>query len=490
MNLFNSKPTIIYLEDRVGYIATKGNDKEQTAPISFDVPGNVIEDGRIRDNSQLHYLIKQNLEKAGASKSPCLFVVSTTDAVNRTMQVPTMSDKEIRSLIDNESDNLFVQNLEDYRMIYHDLESGEDIHHLLISICAEDLIQGYVDLAKGLGIKMTGLIPLSTYLMQYAHFLGGGRIGLMAATHDGFYYAHENRYYGRTESNDALSDLLDRHDIEFSDLLRVYEGQYDERIVDIDRDAFRRELESSFYDALSHIENIGNDFALEDHKLLTGSLAECGLYSDITTDSEYTLLPLDDIFSFATDHKDDLKFFSKKESGTTFDKKLILPIAVVVAAFAILVGSFMYGEKIKQENRELIVESTKQQEQEEAEASQSDHGGDQVDIADIITKVKNSAPDSITVTNLDYQSDTLAISGETTDSAAIESWKNELESVLGKSVNEEPTATIGDTIYFKFTVPLQGDASNSEEQSTDTGEDSSSDLHENSGTDSNQGQSL
>lgn len=465
MKLFNSQPTIIYLEDRVGYIYVNKKGSDESSLVSFDIPNHVLVNGYIEDNSQLHYLLKQNLDALDASKNPCLFIVSTGDAVNRAMHVPAMSDKEIRSLIENESDNLFVQNLEEYRLTYRDLESGEDIHHLLISICAEDLINEYVELAKGLGLKMKGLMPFSTYLIQYAHHLGGGRIGLMATGHDGFYYANENRYYGRTETNEGFSDLIDRYGIEFSDLLRAYEGQYDERIVDIDRDVFRREMESSFYDALTHIENIGHDFALEEYKLLTGSLAESGLYEDITTNSDYTLLPLGDIFSLVHEKSDEIQIFTKKDNKGGFNKNIILPLVAVLAAFLILIGSFIYGEKIKQENRELIVQSTQQQEQQESEENASYEGGNQVDLADLITKVKSSAPDSISINNLEYQGDMLAISGETTDSAAIENWKNELESVLGKAVNEEPTATIGDTIYFKFTVPLEGDVSHDEESS-------------------------
>lgn len=480
MKIFNSEPTVIYLEDRVGYISINKKGSKENSLVSFDIPSHVLVDGHIEDNSQLHYLLKQNLDTLEVSKNPCLFIVNTSDAVNRAMHVPAMSDKEIRSLIDNESDNLFVQNLEEYRLSYRDLENGENIHHLLISICAEDLIEDYIELTKGLGLKMKGLIPFSTYLIQYAHHLGGGRIGLMATNHDGFYYANENRYYGRTESNEGFSDLMDRYGIEFSDLLRGYEGQYDERIIYMDRDTFRREMESSFYDALTHIENIGHDFALENYKLLTGSLSESGLYEDITTNSDYALLPFKDVFSLVHEQTEEIQIFSKKESGRGFNKNFILPLVAVLAAFLILIGSFIYGEKIKQENRELIVQSTREQEQEEMDENSSPNEGTQVDLADLITKVKSSAPDSISVNNLEYQGDMLAISGETTDSAAIESWKNELEDVLGKTVNEEPTATIGDTIYFKFTVPLEGNVSHDEESSEDMENNMNTNYYESS----------
>lgn len=490
MKLFNSKSTIVYLEDRVGYISIDKKGDEESSLIPFDIPAHVLVDGRIQDNSQLHYLLKQNLDTLEVSKNPCVFVVNTSEAVNRAMHVPAMSDKEIRSLIENESDNLFVQNLEEYRLIYRDLESGEDIHHLLISICAEDLIEDYVSLSKGLGLKMTGLIPLSTYLIQYAHHLGGGRIGLMAMGHDGFYYANENRYYGRTELSDGFTGLMDRYGIEFSDLLRAYLGQYDERIVDIDRDAFRRELESYFYDALTHIENIGNDFALENRKLLTGSISESGLYDDITTNSDYTLLPLEDIFSLAHEQPEEIQIFSGNAKRQGFNKNFILPLVAVLAAFGILIGSFIYGEKIKQENRELIVQSEQQQEQGEMDGNQSSGENYQVDLADLITKVKSSAPDTVSISNLEYQGDTLAISGESTDSSAIENWKNELESVLGKTVNEEPTATIGDTIYFKFTVPLEDDSSGTSEDHQNMENSTNSNFGGNAEIDSDESESL
>ena len=192
------------------------------------------------------------------------------------------------------------------------------------------------------------------------------------------------------------------------------------------------------------------------------------------------MLPFKDVFSLVHDQTDEIQIFSNKESGLGFNNNFILPLVAVLAAFLILIGSFIYGEKIKQENRELIVQSTREQEQEEMDENSSPNEGTQVDLADLITKVKSSAPDSISVNNLEYQGEMLAISGETTDSAAIESWKNELEDVLGKTVNEEPTATIGDTIYFKFTVPLEGNVSHDEESSEDMENNMNTNYYESS----------
>nr|WP_321138290.1 hypothetical protein [Peptoniphilus sp.] len=442
---------MIYLEDRVCYITTFDRDEQSESLISFDIPYHVIDDGRIEDPSQLQYLLRQQLEKAGLLKSTCLFIVNTTDAVSRAMHVPTMTQKEIESLVENESPNLFVQDLDDYRLEYVDFETGEDMHHLLITICAEDLLQGYFDLASEMKIKLEGVIPFSTLLIQHAHRLGGGRIGLMSSSHLGFYYANENRYYSRSEDNEAVRELMERYRIEFSHLGRLYKGQYDERLVEIDRDAFQRDLEASFFDALSHIENMGADFALEDRKLLTGSMAESGLYDMLTSSRMYAVLPLRDVFSVAYDNREVLKTFQKKERRKT-GKGYLLPVIAVVAAFAILIGTFVYGEKLKQENKRLIVESTKREERENIEKNAPARENE--DIAELISTVKSSVPDELSVTGINYEDGMLTISGEGNDAAAIETWRGELETTLGKDVTQEPSATIGDTVYFQLSVAL------------------------------------
>ena len=75
-----------------------------------------------------------------------------------------------------------------------------------------------------------------------------------------------------------------------------------------------------------------------------------------------------------------------------------------------------------------------------------------MDVADAITKVKSSAPDTLTVTGLDYQGGTLTIRGETNDANAVQTWCKQLEELLNVKVEEEPTATVADVVYFQLTA--------------------------------------
>lgn len=460
MDLFNKKFTIIYIEDRICYLTAFDNAEETEAMHHFDIPLHVVEDGKILDASQLHYLLRKQLIEADLLKSNCLFVVNTADAVNRAMHVPTMTQKEIGSLIENESSNLFVQDLEEYRLEYVDLDDDEEIHHLLLTICSKSLLEDYFELAQNLEIRMEGVIPFSSLLIQYVHRLGGGRVGLMSSGHTGFYYANENRYYGRSERNDALLELMARYPLEFSHLSRIYEGQYDERLVEIDRESFRRELDAAFYEGLEHVENMGSDFALEDRKLITGSIAESGLYELITSDRAYKILPLYEIFSVAYEYRDDVRLFQKEERKRDRGSRNILPMIAVIAAFLILIGTFAYGEKLKQENRRLILESAKRQEalNDQTMDSSREEEMSEEDIAGMIGKIKDSIPDTISVTSIDYEGDTLQISGEGSEEDTIEAWRSELETAIEKKVEQNPSATIGNIIYFQFSIALNSNA--------------------------------
>lgn len=79
-----------------------------------------------------------------------------------------------------------------------------------------------------------------------------------------------------------------------------------------------------------------------------------------------------------------------------------------------------------------------------------------VDVADAITKVKSSAPDTLTVTGMDYQGGILTIRGETNDANEVQTWCQQLEELLNVKVEEEPTATVADVVYFQLTAYLSG----------------------------------
>ena len=473
MKLFNKREAIIYFEDRRCYIANVDENKSVSALYSFDIPMNVLSDGEILDSAQLHYLLKKTLEENELTKTNALFVINSTSAVNRTMHVPSMTDKERASLIENECPSLFPQDLEDYALDSVDLKSDDDIHHLLITICPEGILEGYRDLAKKCEIKLRGIIPFSTLCLEYAHWLGGARVNFVGTSHLGFYYGHENRFFDRTEVNDSVLDFMGRNELEAEDVLRIKDENFDERMSDVDPVAIKREMQSAYYEALGHVEHMGGDFALVDRQLIAGSFVESGLFDALMDEEAYKPLNLTDIFSAAAEHPDASAMFSGGKRSAGRGKNYYLPIGALVVAFAILIGSFVYGEKLKQENRNLIVKTHEQEmDQEESDLSEGGSGAQKsADIADAITKVKSSAPDTLTVTGLDYQNGTLSIRGEAKDANEVKTWCSQLEDVLKVKVEEEPTATVADVVYFQLIAYLIGgeemDSAESEEMNGD-----------------------
>lgn len=459
MKLFNKCETIIYFEDRRCYIANLDENKTISELHSFDIPMNVVSNGEILDSAQLHYLLKKTLEENELTKSHALFVINSDLAVNRTMHVPSMTDKERASLIENECPSLFPQDLEEYALDSVDLKTDDDIHHLLITICPDEILDSYRDLAKKCEIKLRGVIPFSTLCLEYAHWLGGARVNFIGTGHLGFYYGHENRFFDRTEINDSVLDFMNRNELEAEDVLRINDDHFEERMSDVDPATIKREMQSAYYEALGHVEHMGGDFALEDRQLIAGSFVESGLFAALMDEEVYKPLALKDLFSVAAEHGDVTALFAKGNRTVGIDKNYYLPIGAVVAAFAILIGSFAYGEKIKQQNRDLIVKTHEQEMAQEDSNTSDDSSGAQVsaDIADAITKVKSSAPDTLTVTGIDYQGGTLSIRGETKDAEVVKTWCSQLEDVLKVKVEEEPTATVADVVYFQLTAHLTGE---------------------------------
>lgn len=458
MNLFNKNEAIIYFEDRRCYVFKYG-DKDGNGEIhSFDIPLNVVGDGHISDSAQLHYLLKKTLEENGLTKSKALFVVNSSLAVNRTMHVPSMTEKERASLIENESSSLFAQDLEDYVMDSVDLKSDDDVNHLLITIFPEEALEGYLDLAKKCELKLRGVIPFSTLCLEYAHWLGGGRINFVGTSHLGFYYGHENRYFDRTEVNDAVLDFMSRNELEAEDVLRIKDDNYDGRMSDVDRPNVMMDMQSAYYEALGHVEHMGGDFSLTDRQFIAGSFVESGLFEEMADEESYRPLLLSDIFSSAMDNPDATALFMRNKGSGGLSRNHYIPAAGLVLAFVILIGSFIYGEKLKQQNRDLIVTTHEREKAQEEEMPSMEDGELQntVDVADAITKVKSSAPDTLIVTGMDYQGSILTIRGETNDANEVQTWCQQLEELLNVKVEEEPTATVADVVYFQLTAYLSG----------------------------------
>ncbi|MDY3118049.1 MAG: hypothetical protein SOW18_00750 [Peptoniphilus sp.] len=462
MNLFNKGKTIVYFEDRQCYVISYEENGAVGETHSFDIPINVVTDGEICDGAQLHYLLKKTLEELGLTKSKAFFVIHSTGAVNRTMHVPSMTEKERVSLIENESESLFAQDLEGYALESVDLKSDDDVHHLLVTVCPETIVEGYRDLAKQCELKLLGIIPFSTLALEYAHWLGGGRMNFVGTDHVGFYYGHENRYYDRTEANDSVLGFMSRNELMPEEILRIERNEYDGRISDIDRPNLIREMQSAYYEALSRVEHMGSEFSLVDCQLIAGSFVESGLCDKLLDEEVYRPLFLKDLFSLALEHSEDLQLFTKSKGTGGRNNNYYIPIAALLLAFVILIGSFVYGEKLKRENRNLLLKSHEQETTQEESDDLAVEGSTEkaVDLAGVIAKIKSSAPDALTITGMDYQNGALTIRGETKDAGAVKTWCSQLEELLKNKVEEEPSATVADVVYFQLTVDLGASAAN------------------------------
>lgn len=452
MKLFNKNLTVLYIEDRTAYIGRWEDDAPSGELEPVDIPVHVIEDGRIQDASQLQYILKRALEERGIQKDRCLFIVNTAQAVVRSLNIPSMSTEEVESLIENERENLFVQEPDEYDLDYTDYIEAEGVHHLLVAILPKAITEAYRDLAKRCDMTFEGIVPLSVLSLDFCHHLGGGRMYSIAIGHLGFHYVNENRYYARTEQNEAMVSLLTNEGLEFSEMARVLRDNYEERVSEIDRERFCQQTEAAFYGNLALLERMSNGFSPSKVELVTGSLVESGIYGAIMEEGRYRQLPLGDLIAAGLAHKELLMRFQGKEKHTAASKKYILPLVAVALAFCILLGTFLYGEKLKEENRALSAQSDRRQEEQMVAEQMPNAASTPADVGNQIKTIQASVPADVILTGVEFRDGTIEITGETKDETLIDPWIQTLEQDLDGKVTKEPSASVGDVVYFRLMV--------------------------------------
>lgn len=129
---------------------------------SMKSPEGILEDGYVRANQDFVIQLKANLSANGMTAKKVMFVVSSTKIANREAKIPAVKEKQIKDLVMSNITDYFPVDPSMYRFTYTVMntaadESGNKQHHLMLMAAPADMLEGYVELARLLGLEFDSI---------------------------------------------------------------------------------------------------------------------------------------------------------------------------------------------------------------------------------------------------------------------------------------------------------------------------------------------
>lgn len=165
MSLFGSS-SILSLDfgsDRIRGVVGKYSKKGIHVDKSFmlNLPEGLYQDGEITDIDQLTYLLRNVLSENGVGQLETYGVVNSSSIILREVNLPTVSNEEIESIISYQLEEYIPINPEDYVVKYISLgiiqKEGINYSQILLIGIPRAMIQAHLTLLKSANLKPTVL---------------------------------------------------------------------------------------------------------------------------------------------------------------------------------------------------------------------------------------------------------------------------------------------------------------------------------------------
>lgn len=159
----NSVLSLDFGSDRIKGVVGKHLKKGINVEKSFmlNLPEGLYQDGEITDIDQLTYLLRNILSENGIGQLETYGVINSTSIILREVNLPTVVNEEIESIISYQLDEYIPINPEDYVVKYLSLgrivKEGVDYSQILLIGIPRAMIQAHLTLFKNSNLKPTVL---------------------------------------------------------------------------------------------------------------------------------------------------------------------------------------------------------------------------------------------------------------------------------------------------------------------------------------------
>ena len=139
--------------------------------VLLDTPEKCVNDGMIADVGQVGEAIHTVLTENKIKSKKVIFTISSSKIITREVDLPDLPPKKMNTLIRMNAEEYFPVNLVDYTLDYRIVErlEGEQDTPIRINIFAAltALLEGYVNLAETLDLKISGIDYSGNSIINY-----------------------------------------------------------------------------------------------------------------------------------------------------------------------------------------------------------------------------------------------------------------------------------------------------------------------------------
>lgn len=124
--------------------------------LEVDTPPNCYSDGEILDLDLLSNAIYTALDNEEIKSTDTIFTISSNSILNRTIQLPSIKDEDVESMLEFEVEQHFPVNLDDYiiqHQIVEKIETDPQRSIILVSALPKSIVEKYLSLAKSLDLN-------------------------------------------------------------------------------------------------------------------------------------------------------------------------------------------------------------------------------------------------------------------------------------------------------------------------------------------------
>ena len=121
--------------------------------VIFDTPEGMLEDGFIRDKSQMAQLINSEIAKAKIETKDIVFTIYSNKIISREVFIPQVKESMIASMVKGEAAEYFPMDISDHVVTYTLLDKIAETkqYKLIVFAAPEILVNNYYELAEEIG---------------------------------------------------------------------------------------------------------------------------------------------------------------------------------------------------------------------------------------------------------------------------------------------------------------------------------------------------
>lgn len=152
----------------VEYVVNSKNI-EVTGGAVLNTPANSIKNDRLIDIDTLSRVLSEALVQEKIKTKEFVVSIVSKEIITREMDVPQMREKELKSFVQINSDDIFPVKLSDYVLAYNIIEKGAK-NRVMIAAIPKDIVSLYILLGEKLGLNLKGICYSGYELYNFLDF--------------------------------------------------------------------------------------------------------------------------------------------------------------------------------------------------------------------------------------------------------------------------------------------------------------------------------